>query len=232
VLDEVRQALDRAPKDRLPVVRVRYLLERGRALNSSKKPAEALPLFREAYDRAVAAGIDFHAIDAAHMVAIVEEPASKRAWNLKGMGVAERTKDKRAAGWLGTLYNNIGWDYHDEGEFEKALETLRKCWDFHKARKPDGPGARIAKWSVAKQLRCLGRLDEALTMQRELFDEYRRLGEEDGFVHEEIAECLLAQGKAEDAKPYFRRAHELLKEIGWVAEDTKRIERLAKLGGG
>ena len=38
--------------------RVRYLLERGRTLRSSKAPERARPLFVEAADRAHAAGLD------------------------------------------------------------------------------------------------------------------------------------------------------------------------------
>jgi hypothetical protein len=52
-------------------VHIRYLLERGRTFNSSQQPERARPLFLAAWERARAAGADFYAIDAAHMVAIV-----------------------------------------------------------------------------------------------------------------------------------------------------------------
>jgi len=231
--DEAHVVLDGVEKELTPeleTVRVRYLLERGRAFNSSKKVEKARPLFVEAWELASKGGIEFHAVDAAHMLGIVEKGEDALAWSEKAMAYAEKAKDPRARGWLPTLYNNIGWTYHDMGDYEKALVVLQKCWEIYKERAPDTDGARIAKWSVAKQLRFLKRVDEALTMQRELEAEYRELNKQDGFVQEEIGECLLAQGQAEAAAPHFKRAYELLKEISWVAEDEERIARLKKYG--
>jgi len=231
--DEAHAVLDAVEKQLTPeltTVRVRYLLERGRAFNSSKQVEKARPLFIEAWELASKSKIEFHAVDAAHMMGIVEKGEAALAWNEKAMAYAEKSKDPRARGWLAPLYNNIGWTYHDMGDHEKALVVLRKCWDLYKERAPDSDGARIAKWSVAKQLRMLKHVDEALAMQRELQAEYEKLKKDDGFVHEEIGECLLAQGKAADAVPYFKHAYELLKEINWVAEDEPRMARLRKYG--
>ena len=61
-------------------------------------------------------------------------------------------------------------------------------------------------------------------MQRELEPEG------DGFVHEEIAECLHASGDEEAARPYFARAHAELKQIDWV--EKERLERLERLAAG
>jgi hypothetical protein len=70
-------------------------------------------------------------------------------------------------------------------------------------------------------------VEEALAIQREL----EALPEPDGFNFEEIAEGLYALGRVQEAKPYFRLAHQLLSEIGWVAQDEERMARLARLGG-
>ena len=59
--------------------------------------------------------------------------------------------------------------------------------------------------------------------------EYAADGEKDGFVQEELGEVLHAQGETDAARPHFARAHALLSEIPWVAEDTARLERLAEL---
>jgi len=228
VLDEVEKADDGS----LPVVRVRYLLERGRTLNSSKHPEEARALFLAAWEFGVAKKLDGYACDAAHMMAIVEPPEKRQAWNLKAMEVAEKSSDEKAKRWLGTLYNNMGWDAHDAGDYARALELHEKCLAWHRARNPESRGTRIAQWSVAKQLRMLKRLDEALALQRELLEHYEKAGEEDGFVCEELGECLLAQGKADEARPWFQKAYALLKEIDWVAEDKARMDRLRKLAEG
>ena len=71
----------------------------------------------------------------------------------------------------------------------------------------------------------MGRVEEGLAILWELEAE----GKEDGFTEEEIAECFLALGDEEAARPYFKLAYDLLSQIDWVAEDTARIERLKAL---
>lgn len=223
ILDGVEREL---PPD-LATVRVRCLLERGRAFNSSKQPDRARPLFLEAWDRGRAAKLDDYAVDAAHMMAIVEPQEKKLAWNEKAMAVAEASSEPRARGWLWALYNNIGWDYHTQGRYAESLALHEKARAWAAANRPKGEQESISRWSIARQLRALGRVDEALAAQRKLLEE----NDKDGFVHEEMGECLLLLGREAEAKPCFRRAHSILKEIVWVAEDTPRIERLARLGG-
>jgi hypothetical protein len=55
----------------------------------------------------------------------------------------------------------------------------------------------IAKWSVARTLRSLGRVDEALAMQMAQKEEVDASGTSDGYVSEEIGECLLLLGRSE-----------------------------------
>ena len=227
--DEAHALLDGVEKEMTPdlaTVRVRCLLERGRAFNSSKQPERARPLFLEAWDLGRAAKLDDYAVDAAHMMAIVEPPERKLAWNEKAMAVAEASSEPRARGWLWALCNNIGWDYHAQGRYAESLALHEKAREWAAANKPGGEQQFISRWSIARQLRALGRVDEALAAQRALLGEK----DNDGFVHEEMGECLLLLGREAEAKPCFRRAHELLKAIAWVAEDKARIERLARLG--
>jgi len=228
ILDEVDKALTDHPD--MPVVKVRSLLERGRAFNSGKQPQKAMPLFEQAWD--LARGIEQHgyAVDAAHMCAIATPGAKdKRAWNLKAIAYAEESKDPRAMRWLGSLYNNMGWDYFDQQAYDHALDMHQRCEKWHAGRAKDSRGHLIAKWSVAKQLRMLKRYDEALEVQRALEAHYKEQGKGGEFVNEEIAEILHATGRQEQARPYFRKAYDVLKDIGWVAEDKQRIARLKKL---
>ncbi len=52
-------------------------------------------------------------------------------------------------------------------------------------------------------------------------------------MYEELAECLHALGRTDEAKPYFLRSHELLSKDPWFVEnEAKRIDRLAELGQG
>jgi len=226
VLDEVEKKLT----EETGTARIRYLLERGRAFNSAKQQDKARVLFLEAWEFGCKHDEEYYAVDAAHMMALVEPPAKKRAWSLSAMELAEKSKDKRAKLWLGTLYNNIGWDFHDQKEYGKALEAHEKCWEWYKQHAPQGGGARRAKWSVAKQLRYLGKVDQALKMQRELHDVYEKAGKPDGFVYEELAECLLLQGKPDEATPWFRKAYAELQKMKWIAEEhPERLARLKRL---
>lgn len=226
-LDEVEGMLSAAT----PKARVRYLLERGRVFNSSGKPADAKPLFLSAMEAAQGAGLDPLAIDAAHMVAIVEPPDSSIVWNRRALEMAEASSDPKSKGWLGPLYNNLGWANHDRGDYEQALEIFRRAYEWRRSQEQPLE-TRIAKWSVARALRSLGRLDEALAMQRELVDEWKGAGGEDGYVSEEMGECLLALGRADEARPWFADAHRMLWADAWLAEnEPARLARLAELGG-
>ena len=90
----------------------------------------------------------------------------------------------------------------------------------------------IARWSMAKMMRHLGRVEEALALQRELLESTERTGAEpDGYVFEEIGECLFALGRVDEAAPHFARAFELLKNDPWLRQDEpQRLERLKQLG--
>ncbi|MDJ0972878.1 MAG: hypothetical protein QNJ98_00285 [Planctomycetota bacterium] len=229
VLDGVEQALT---KD-TPFARVRYGLERGRTLNSSKQAAKAMPLFEAAWDLAREIKAHGLAVDAAHMLGIAApDTKGKLAWNVKAMEYAEASKAPRAMRWLGALYNNIGWTYHEAKQYEKALEVHTKGWLWRQARAPDSRSTRIAKWSVAKQLRELGRAHLALAMQRELLAVYEQLEQEDGFVYEEIGECLLLLDRKDEATPWFAKAWNQLKDMGWIRDsEPERLPRIKRLGG-
>jgi tetratricopeptide (TPR) repeat protein len=226
-LDSVEAALSDMPAR----VSVRYLLERGRVLNSSHQPERAVPLFRTALDEAQAAGEDFLAIDAAHMLGIAAPPAEGLEWNLRAVAMTEATRDTRARRWLASLYNNIGWTYHERGEYEQALEYFRKALPAWEAR-GDAGAIRAAKWSIARTLRLLGRYEEALSIQRALLIELEGERAVDGFVFEELAELALARGDAGAARPWFAKAYAALsKDPGFRADEPARLERMRELGG-
>lgn len=214
--DEAHKTLDGIVTN-TPLVEVRYLLERGRVFNSSGKPDQARPLFLAAWEKAQAGHLDNYAVDAAHMLGILDG----LEWNEKALAFAEKSSDPKAQGWIGSLLNNIGWTYYDKGEYAKALAAFERDLKWFEERKKDEP-ARIARYSIGKTYRAMGRLEEALGLQQKL--------KPDGYVLEEIAECLLALKRTAEAKPYFARAYELLAKDEWlVAEEPKRVERLREL---
>ncbi len=229
-LDRIEPGLDRVDAR----VRIRYLLERGRAFNSAGAPAKAVPLFRQAAEVAARAARDgdvFYAVDALHMLGVASPASERLDWNLKALTAAEGAKEARARGWRGSLYHNVGWTYFERGEQGTALDYWQKALAVREASH-DAPRLKVARWTVARGYRALGRIDDAERMQRELADENAKSGEEDGYVYEELAEIALARGDKAAAAPWAAKAYALLREDAWfAATEPVRLERLAKLGG-
>ncbi|MHC4768911.1 MAG: hypothetical protein ACYTEI_09395, partial [Planctomycetota bacterium] len=91
---------------------------------------------------------------------------------------------------------------------------------------------RIARWCVARCLRSLDHVGEALDMQQVLLAEGEAAGEPDGYTHEEVGECLLALGSPDEARPHFARAYEILSQDPRLVErEAPRLKRLGELGG-
>ena len=226
-LDGVRDQLT----NDLPASRVRYLLERGRCFNDTKRPADATACFAEAWELGRANGLDALAVDAAHMMGIIETGEESLAWNVKAMEHAKASADPKARRWLASLQNNIGWTYHSMGKYAEALAVFEEALRLREEQGKAGP-IRVARWSVAKMHRLLGRVEEALAAQRALCDEWEAAGEPDGYVFEEMGECLLALGRPAEAAGSFARAYELLSKDEWFAkEEGERLERMKRIGG-
>ncbi len=224
ILNDVETYL---PEAESVVLRIRYLLERGRVFNSSGQPEKARPLFLEALTLAQSAHEDFYAIDAVHMLGIIDPPEKQLAWNLQALAMAEQSAEVRAQNWRASLCNNIGWTYHELGEYEKALEMFQKALQARQTQAKQRE-IEIAEWSVARGLRSLKRIDEALAIQLRL----KANVSSDGYVDEEIGECLLLQGKTDEARPFFAAAYEMLSKDEWFrVNEVTRLERLRLLAG-
>src|SRR5262249_40776406 len=118
------------------------------------------------------------------------------------------------------------------GEYEQALEMFESALDSWERYEPEL--AHIARWAIAqalRALRALRRTQESLARQIDLLAARRRAGARDGYVHEEIGECLLLLGRAVEAQPHFARAYEVSSQDGWLAAtEPARLERLHALG--
>lgn len=200
-LDEVEPQLSGAG----PAPRVRYLLERGRTFNSAGDKAAAKPLFIEAYEVARAAGLEGLAVDAAHMLPIVEGGEFGARWTATGLEIARRSADPKARALLPALLNNHAWNLFDAGDAASALPVFREAESAWHAtgRQPQG---RIATWAVARCLRQLGRIDEALALQTQLAADWQAAGEADSYVFEELGELQAARGDAAAARAQFALA--------------------------
>lgn len=230
ILNDAAAVID----DATPIARIRLLLERGRTHNSAGEQAAARPFFTEAYVQAVAVGSLYHAVDAAHMMGIAAATAAEQIhWHERALELARNARETAVRQWTGSLLNNLGWSYHDRAETEKALQLFEEAlrWQTTAAdpRRPER--IRIAQWCVARMLRALGRVEEALVQQQALHQAWQEAGGEDGYVSEEVAECLWALGRQAAARPHFAQAYALLSQDAWLAQhESARLERLRRLG--
>ena len=216
ILDKVMAAGPRA--------RMRATLEYGRLRNDTKQRDAAERLFRDALRQAENLGDDFYAVDAAHMLGIVVEGEEGLEWNRTAIAMAAESPEARARNWQASLLNNLGWSLHDLGRPVEALEAFVRAVPLRAAQR-DEARHRIARWTVGRCLRTLGRFEEALRIQEDLAQDPSA----DGYVFEEIGECRLALGLPSEGA--FRRAYELLSQETWFAEEEPaRLERLRLLG--
>lgn len=192
-LDEAHRILDEIAREvegSSPRVRARYLLERGRTFNSAGRPQDARERFVAAWDLAREAGEEGLAVDAAHMVAITCEGTQEALdWNARGLALAQESKDAKAQALVPAMLNNSAWDLHAMKRYDEALERFREAQVAWTAQgKPRQ--VHVARWSVARCLRSLGRHEEALAILRPLADGGRASGTPDPYVDDEIAANL------------------------------------------
>ena len=163
-------------------------------INSRGEPERARPDFEAALAAASDAGFDQLAVDALHMLAIVAPPSEQDALNQRALDLAESSLDPRARQWRGSLLNNMGWTAFERGDLSVALGLFERALA---ARREQGKASDVivARWCVARTLRELGRVPEALAIQLELADELRAAGKDDPYVTEEIAACRAAMAK-------------------------------------
>ena len=122
LLDAIEKRLNDKTR---PTVRVRYLLERGRTWRSAGDPVKARPLFFDAWQLADREKITLLAIDAAHMLGIVDPPEEAMRWNERAMALAMSTNVPRALRWRGSLANNMGHTERERGNLDAAIKHFR-----------------------------------------------------------------------------------------------------------
>jgi tetratricopeptide (TPR) repeat protein len=205
--------------DALGGAEIRVLLERGRRTRSSGQPGAGQAQFEQAFDLARTSGDDVLAVDAAHMVAIVDDVET---WTARGVEIAGSSDDPGVRYWLGPLYNNVGWSRYDAGDTAGALEAFELALASRERDDPRPDALAFARYGVGKALRAVGRAEEAAALLEQC------VSLEDADFHEELAEDYAALGRHDDAREQAERALALILEDG----DAARIARLRELAKG
>ena len=189
---------ERLTTSEMPDAWGRRLVVRGVYAREAGRSAEAVALFEECYDYCMARELYGRAVDAAHHVAIAADRETREVWARKGIAAAEAAGE---SGWLGPLWNNLGWDYIDEGRYDEALHALREA---QKAHHVGGHpiSALISDYSVGFALRMTG--DYALAR-----------GIQEG-VHKSALRAL------DDGDPQM---------LEWVAQSRRELGELDALEG-
>lgn len=224
-LDQAAQLLT----DDTPTANVRFLLERGRAWNDTGRVEQAKPAFEQAYYLAVKAGLDTLAVDAAHMLGVMEPFDVAAQWNLRAIEIAENSQELRARDWIGTLYINLGWNYQRLGNYARSEQSFARAIPLLETA-GKAARARLARLCMAKNQRLRGDAVGALSVQERLLSEIAAAHEPDGYVQEEIAECLLTLGRNDEAKAYFGRAYLSLSTYTWFPpNEAARLQRMKSM---
>jgi tetratricopeptide (TPR) repeat protein len=160
----------------------RIALERGRLRVNAERPAEGVPFFTLAVRHAAAAGSQFLALDALHMLALADA-GHEEEWAGDGLALLDTVTDARTRRWGVALHNNLAWHLHDSGRPEEALAHFELA-----VATADSVGTSdqrfIGRWALGRCLRTLGRTDEARAIQERLAAERP----DDEFVRTELAE--------------------------------------------
>jgi len=138
-----------------------------------------------------------------------------------------------ASYWLGSLLNNLGWEYYEAGELEPALDAFERAL-LARERDPQNAAAiEIARYAVGKTLRALGRADEAIPLLEQAAAWSEAEDAPDGWFHEELAEAYAASARPDDARAHAQLAIPLLETADpSFASDAERSTRLRALAGG
>jgi tetratricopeptide (TPR) repeat protein len=210
--------------------RIRWCIETGRLQVLEKTPSQARARFAEAWSLALNSGEDALAVEIALLIAPVEPQKQQPEWIARGIRLAEESPQPGAKRWLGNLYSASGWKLFEVRQFEAALGAFQKALSHLKSHGTERE-VFVAKWSIGKLLRTMGRAEEALAIQNALLADLGVGKQKDGRLFEELAECLHSLKRVPEAQVYFDLAYHELFQDEWVKNNQPAVlKRLKDLG--
>lgn len=215
----------------------RLLIVQGVYAREAGDRTRAVQIFEECYEYCMAHELHHRAVDAAHMVAIAADKQTREVWAKKGIAAAEAAGE---SAWLGPLWNNLGWDYIDEGRYPEALHALREAQTAHHVG-GHPLAALISDYSVGFALRMNGEYAQARGIQEAVHKTaLRALDEGDAQMLEwvaqsrrELGELDAAEGDTQSAADQIEEAIAELKQTEFMQYGADLMEqyeaRLAEL---
>lgn len=227
------------------VALARILLERGRTFQQQGDIEQAQQYFDQSYQVSKQHNLDYHTINAAHMIAIVVPALDEKiAWNLLALDLALKTHDKKAAQWLAPLHNNLGQNYFDAHNYQKSHEYYEKALELFAGDSRYSDAHKLfARWTIGRCMRALNRLDKALDIQTAILREVQNLEQAKqygmpaemfflirGFVYEELAYIFMLQEQIHEAKKYAKLAlNDLENNEMFITTSPERIKDLKNI---
>jgi tetratricopeptide (TPR) repeat protein len=217
----------------------RYLGVRGRFEWRDGDNETATNTFREMFDYCGEKELWERAVDAAHMIAITGDQRQKFDWSLRGIEMAEKGG---MDGWLGPLWNNLGWNYYDDERYGKAYDALVKAREYHHRGEAELPKL-IADYSVAHVMMKQNRLHEAEAEMLKVLEWATRLdanGAPDavewmGFARWDIGEMVIESGDRAAGIEMLKEALSEIEKSGmpnWDPDQWKqKQDRVGELAG-
>ncbi len=224
----------------MPKAWSRYLGVRGRFEWRDDHLETATKTFEQMYDYCLQHELHERAVDAAHMVAITGPHEEQILWAQKGIEAAEKGNIE---GWLGPLWNNLGWTYEEMGRYQESLDALLKARDYH-WKLGSEYNKLVADWSVGHAHRKLEQLDEAEIWLRPVLSWAERIYASDpspeaaewvGHSCRELGEVAIVRGELGEGLALLHRAQAKLGEANmpeWDPDDygklSERIEEISQ----
>jgi tetratricopeptide (TPR) repeat protein len=200
----------------------RYLGVRGRFEWNNKNLNKAAETFKEMFYYCQEHKLYNRAVDAAHMVAIVGTPDEKIEWSLKGIDFAKQYNEKK---WLGPLWNNLGANYEDRGEYPEALDAYKHAREYH-YKYGNERNKLVADWAVGHAYRLTGATKQADSVLTPLLEWSKKIGETEflGWTCKDLGDIQFDAGNYFEASTYYRDALRNLREAGMENWDPDQYQ--------
>lgn len=193
------------------------LRQQGYAYQRLGRPADAIAAFEKAQRLWAAAGDNYGAASALHMIALAEYyrgnfDAAQHSFE-SALAVFRRIGAQEG---IASCSHNYAMLLHDQGKLEEARKYLETALRIQRSQN-DERGVAADLDDLGNVLLGMGDLEEAANLKREAVLQFHGLGNGMGeaIARGNLGDVLLAQGKLNAANQEFEQALHLKQQIGF-----------------